>query len=60
MKKKKKNMTEQEKALERLRKSMPCPTGTKVFVDKKKQQNKKKCILMFFFFRRFYFLTVSQ
>lgn len=42
-KKKKKNMTEQEKALLRLRKSMSCPTGTKVFTDKKKEQNKKKC-----------------
>lgn len=26
-----------------VRKSMPCPTGTKVFKDKKKEQSKKKC-----------------
>jgi len=26
-----------------IRKSAPCPTGTKVFRDKKKEQNKNKC-----------------
>jgi len=26
-----------------VRKSMPCPTGTKLFKDKKKEENKKKC-----------------
>jgi len=26
-----------------IRKSMPCPTGTKVIKDKKKEQNKKQC-----------------
>jgi len=42
-KRKKKNLTEQEKAVLRLRKSSPCPTGTKVFRNKKKEQNKRKC-----------------
>jgi len=26
-----------------VRKSMPCPTGTKVFKDQKKEQEKKEC-----------------
>ena len=26
-----------------IRKSNPCPTGTKVIKDKKKEQNKNKC-----------------
>ncbi len=43
MKKKKKNLTEQEKAVLRARKTMPCPTGTKVFKDRKKERNKKWC-----------------
>jgi hypothetical protein len=43
MKKKRKNLTEQEKAYFRLRKKMPCPTGTKVFKNKKKELNKKWC-----------------
>lgn len=27
----------------RVRKSMPCPTGTKVIKDKKKEDSKNKC-----------------
>jgi len=43
MKNKKKQLSEMEQAVLRLRKSMPCPTGTKVFQDKKKEANKKWC-----------------
>lgn len=39
----KKNLTEQERAILRLRKSMPFPTGTKAFKDRKKELNKKWC-----------------
>jgi len=30
-------------AILRLHKKMPCPTGTKVFADRKKEISKKKC-----------------
>ena len=40
MKKRKKKI---KPAILRLRKSMPCPTGTKVFKYRKKEANKKKC-----------------
>jgi len=39
----KKNLTETEKSLFRLRKNMPFPTGTKTFKNKKKDLNKKWC-----------------
>jgi len=43
MKKKKKKLSEMEQAVLRLRKTMPCPTGIKVFKDKKKESKKKWC-----------------
>jgi hypothetical protein len=43
MKNKKKQLSKMEKAILRARKVMPCPTGTKVFKDRKKEQNKKWC-----------------
>jgi len=43
MKKPKKKLSELEKAVLRARRSMPCPTGTKIFRDKKKEANKKRC-----------------
>ena len=43
MRKKKKQLSELEKAVLRARKKMPCPTGTKIFCDKKKESRKKWC-----------------
>ena len=44
-KKKEKTMKKRDERpdIMNIRKSMPCPTGTKVIKDKKKEQNKKQC-----------------
>ena len=39
----KKNLTPIERAVLRARKSMPYPTGTRIFKNKKKELNKKWC-----------------
>ncbi len=39
----KKKLSKQEEAVLRVRKTMPCPTGTRVFKDRKKELNKKWC-----------------
>ncbi len=39
----KKNLSEKEKAVLRIRKKMPCKVGTIAFKDRKKELNKKWC-----------------